>query len=172
MDTLAPAPNRRLAVAGLVTLLALGAPPAASGRPATPSPHGDWAAPVSPVTVVRGFDPPSRPWLAGHRGVDLRTRPGSTVRAAGSGRVAYVGVLAGRGVVVIDHGTLRTTYEPVDADVAPGQHVDRGEPLGRIGVGTGHCGTGSCLHLGLKRGDAYLDPRLVLARSRAVLRPW
>jgi murein DD-endopeptidase MepM/ murein hydrolase activator NlpD len=131
-----------------------------------------WQAPVSPVLVVRGFDPPVRAWLPGHRGVDLHTSPGSTVRAAGAGRVTYAGVLAGRGVVVVDHGTLRTTYEPVDAAVVPGQHVARGEPLGRIGLGTGHCGTGACLHLGLRRGDAYLDPRLVLARGRAVLRPW
>jgi murein DD-endopeptidase MepM/ murein hydrolase activator NlpD len=131
-----------------------------------------WRPPVTPVTVVRAFDPPAQRWLAGHRGVDLRTTLGARVRAAGAGRVAFAGVLAGRGVVTIDHGELRTTYEPVDPQVVPGQRVAAGETLGTIATGTGHCGTGRCLHLGLRRGRVYLDPMLLLGRSSARLRPW
>jgi murein DD-endopeptidase MepM/ murein hydrolase activator NlpD len=131
-----------------------------------------WRPPVAPVAVVRPFDPPEERWLPGHRGVDLRSTPGSPVHAAGAGRVAFAGTLAGRGVVTIDHGDLRTTYEPVDALVVPGERVAGGETIGTISTGTGHCGSGRCLHLGLRRGREYLDPMLLLGRASARLRPW
>jgi murein DD-endopeptidase MepM/ murein hydrolase activator NlpD len=160
---------RAVASAALVLpLLAFGAPasaPAAAGA-------DRWSAPVWPVRVVRAFDNPEHDWLRGHRGVDLRTLPGAGVRAVGDGRVVYAARLAGRGVIVVDHGALRTTYEPVAATVGRGDRVRRGETIGRVSVGTGHCGTGTCLHLGLKRGRTYLDPRLVLGRATTVLRPW
>jgi murein DD-endopeptidase MepM/ murein hydrolase activator NlpD len=104
--------------------------------------------------------------------VDLRTEPGQRVRAAGDGRVAFAGTIAGRGVVAVDHGILRTTYEPVDAQVVVGERVRVGEVLGTVATGTGHCGSGSCLHLGLRRGPEYLDPLLLLSRASARLRPW
>ena len=162
-----PAPTLTAAGLGLGALLALGAAPSASG-----SPQPRWVPPVSPAAVVRGFDPPRQAWLPGHRGVDLRAHPGVPVRAAGAGRVAHAGVLAGRGVVVVDHGELRTTYEPVAASVVVGQRVAAGALIGRVAPGTGHCGDATCLHLGLRRARTYLDPRLVLVRGRAVLRPW
>ena len=131
-----------------------------------------WRPPITPVTVVRPFDPPVQRWLPGHRGVDLRATQGQRVRAAGDGRVAFVGTLAGRGVVTIHHGDLRTTYEPVDALVRVGERVRAGESIGTVGTGTGHCGSGRCLHLGLRRGREYLDPMLLLGRTSARLRPW
>lgn len=42
--------------------------------------------PVDGAAVVRRFDPPPAPWLAGHRGVDLAAAPGGVVRSAGPGR--------------------------------------------------------------------------------------
>ena len=54
-----------------------------------------------------------RPWGAGHRG----RRPAGRARPAGPRRAARHGVVrrrvAGRGVVIVDHGDTRTTYEPV-----------------------------------------------------------
>jgi murein DD-endopeptidase MepM/ murein hydrolase activator NlpD len=94
------------------------------------------------------------------------------VQAAGSGRVTFARALAGRGVVVVDHGELRTTYEPVDPSVAVGTRVRVGEPIGRVTTGSGHCGDGRCLHLGLRRGATYLDPTLLVRRAHPVLRPW
>lgn len=108
-----------------------------------------------PGPVVRGFDPPSQDWLPGHRGVDLAAPVGSSVRAAASGRVSVAQAIAGRGVVTIVHGELRTTYEPVRASVQVCQQVDAGEVIGTIEAG--HCADG-CLHFGLKRGEEYLDP--------------
>ena len=145
---------------------------AAAGPWAPAAAAGPWTPPVQPVRIVREFDPPAHNWLPGHRGIDLRTEPDQTVRAAGAGRVTFAGSLAGRGVVVVDHGAVRTTYEPVDASVAVGERVSTGEQIGVIAAGTGHCGDGRCLHLGLRRGAIYLDPRLALGSGHARLVPW
>lgn len=130
-----------------------------------------WQPPVTPLKITRAFQPPTHDWLPGHRGVDLLSRPGQVVHSAGAGRVAYAAKLAGRGVVVVDHGTLRTTYEPVVGSVAVGQRVGKGEAIGKVTPGSGHCGSGACVHMGLKRGSTYLDPRFVLLGFRSVLRP-
>jgi murein DD-endopeptidase MepM/ murein hydrolase activator NlpD len=118
---------------------------------------------VRPLTgpVVRGFDPPDQPWLPGHRGVDLLGTVGAEIVSARAGRVVFAGTLAGRGVVVVSHGTLRTTYLPVRALVRVGQQVGAGEVIGRLEAGHG-CPGGWCLHWGLKRGDTYLDPLSLL----------
>ena len=109
-----------------------------------------------PVETARGFDPPALRWNAGHRGVDLTARRGQAVHAAAAGTVTFAGRVAGRGVVVVDHGSVRTTYEPVLADVAVGEVVAAGQVIGRIGTGS-HCAK-TCLHWGLRRGAEYLDP--------------
>ena len=82
--------------------------------------------------MLAGFDPPGDPWGAGHRGVDLAGSAGQSVHAALAGTVRFAGLIAGRGVVVVDHGDTRTTYEPVDATVAVGSSVATGRPIGRL----------------------------------------
>jgi murein DD-endopeptidase MepM/ murein hydrolase activator NlpD len=123
--------------------------------------------------VTRGFDPPSTRFGAGHRGVDLAAVPGQQVVAAGAGVVVFAGLVAGRPVVSVDHaGGLRTTYEPVQPVVAAGQVVARGSPLGGVVAGHGGCPADACLHWGLRRGDAYLDPLALLRPPRVRLLPW
>ncbi|MBC7375403.1 MAG: M23 family metallopeptidase, partial [Frankiales bacterium] len=107
----------------------------------------------------------------GHRGVDLPAPAGTAVRAAGAGRVSYAGLLAGRGVVVVVHGTLRTTYEPVDAVVMVGDVVGLGEPLGLLEPGHAGCPVAACLHWGLRRGEDYLDPARLVQATRVRLLP-
>ena len=51
---------------------------------------------------------------------------GAAVLAAAAGRVTFAGRLAGRGVVVVDHGAVRTTYEPVEPLAAVGDEVKAG----------------------------------------------
>ncbi|WP_425589016.1 murein hydrolase activator EnvC family protein [Streptomyces similanensis] len=120
--------------------------------------------------VLRGWEPPATPYGPGHRGVDLGAPPGTPVRAVAAGRVSFAGPVAGRGVVAVElSGTgdppLRTTYEPVRASVREGESVAAGQVVGTVeGPGpasTAHCGPG-CLHWGLLRADAYLDPLLLL----------
>jgi len=144
-----------IALACLLALLAaLLAPGRAAAALTLPSPSG-W--PVGgAVRVVKGFHPPDTPWGPGHRGVDIAAEVGSPVLAAAAGQVSYAGVLAGRGVVVVSHGSVRTTYEPVAALVSVGDRVSAGHPIGRLTAGS-HCGS-PCLHWGLRQGKAYLDP--------------
>lgn len=134
-----------------------------------------WVAPLpQPLQVVRAFDPPALRWDAGHRGVDLKGGVGATVRAAGAGRISYAGLLAGRGVVVVVHGDLRTTYEPVAAAVKVGQTVAPGDPIGALDSGHDPWRPSSgVLHWGLVRGQTYLDPLTLLSGVRPVrLLPW
>lgn len=122
--------------------------------------------------LVRRFDPPPQPWLPGHRGVDLAASPGTPVLAAGGGTVVYAGVLAGRGVVSVDHpGGLRTTYEPVEPLVSAGDAVAAGGVLGLLAAGHPGCAASACLHWGLRRGAVYLDPLAVLGLARVRLLP-
>lgn len=182
-------PRRRPAIAaacGLAALLLTGGatPPAASAGTAGSAAAGAAAAapaagagaftwPLAPpVTVVRRFEPPPLPWLAGHRGVDLAGRPGTPVRAAGAGTVTFAGMVAGRPVVVVSHGALRTTYEPVHALVRPGAPVARGQWIGALASTGSHCGrTRPCLHWGLLRGTTYLNPLAQLGVGPVVLKP-
>ncbi|MCX6397689.1 MAG: M23 family metallopeptidase [Propionibacteriales bacterium] len=146
-------PVPRAATTTAATLVA-----APRGLPAVPGPAiARW--PLEPIPeVVRRFDPPLQDWNAGHRGVDLLARAGQDVLAALPGRVSFAGALAGRGVVVIDHGGFRTTYEPVAARVRVGQQLVGGAVIGTLQTGRSHCSPRACLHWGLRSGDAYRDP--------------
>jgi pyruvate/2-oxoglutarate dehydrogenase complex dihydrolipoamide acyltransferase (E2) component len=95
---------------------------------------------------------------------------GDPVRAAGPGRISYAGLLAGRGVVVVSHGDLRTTYEPVSAVVRVGQQVAAGQVIGQLAAGHAGCRP-ACLHWGLLRGTLYLDPVRLITRGPSVLLP-
>ena len=72
--------------------------------------------------VVRGFEPPPEPWLAGHRGVDLLASPGDA-GARGrrrTGDLRRAGSAGCRSVTVTHPDGRRTTYEPVLAAVVRG----------------------------------------------------
>lgn len=145
----------RLLVVVMAALLGDPAGVAAAGSAS----GGVW--PLRPThTVVRGFEPPSSSYGAGHRGLDLLGQVAQPVYAALAGRVAFAGQLAGRGVVVVDHGTTRTTYEPVAPSVRVGDNVAAGGQLGLLTSALSHCSPQACLHLGWirKADDVYLDP--------------
>lgn len=148
-----------LATVVLALLLTGAGRSAAAGDAGAAVPRGAW--PLRPAPpVVRGFDPPSSAWGAGHRGADLAGAVGQAVHAALPGTVTFAGSLAGRGIVVVDHGTTRTTYEPVAASVAVGEVVTQGARIGTLTLLQSHCLPAACLHWGLVRNadDVYLDP--------------
>lgn len=158
----------RLLLASTALVASAPALPAAGAGPSgavggDPTPVGSW--PLEPrPTVVQGFDPPVCSWCPGHRGVDLGGYVVEPVTAVLGGTVRYAGLVAGHGVVVVDHGATRTTYEPVSATVHRGDPVRAGAALGRLDVVGSHCFPAACLHLGLIRNsdDAYLDPLTML----------
>jgi murein DD-endopeptidase MepM/ murein hydrolase activator NlpD len=137
--------------------------PTVTGTPA--SGGFDWPVAGTP-SVLRAFTPGPHPWSPGHRGVDV-AGTGPVVLAAGPGTVTFAGSIAGRGVVVIEHGSgLRTTYEPVSAQVVVGRVLRRGDPVGSLQAAGLHCTPVPCLHWGARIGDRYLDPISLIARPR------
>lgn len=133
-------------------------------------PSGSFDYPTSSHTVLRAFDHLEHNWLPGHRGVDLASRPGEEIRAAGPGRVAVAGRVVDNNVVSIEHDTgLRTTYLPVTPSVSVGDMVDTGDVIGTIEEG--HCLIGACLHWGAKRDDRYYDPLSLLGAITIRLYP-
>ncbi|MEZ0163887.1 murein hydrolase activator EnvC [Kineococcus sp. LSe6-4] len=164
-----------VAVAGLAAALVVASPvPELVGPPGPVSRTGTtaptWTWPVDPHLVVRTFDDVGR-YDAGHRGVDLAAAGGTPVVAVAAGQVTFAGPVAGRGVVVVAHPDgLRTTYEPVEAGVRAGQPVAAGALLGTVAAQPAHC-PAACLHLGVRRGETYLDPLALLRAAPPVLLP-
>ena len=197
---LAPPAGRRLRTArALVLILSAVVLGAAAPAPArTPSPPRTaaeraeaeraaaeaaeaawWSEPVvhrAPVAgrVTRPFARPDGPYGAGHRGVDLAAPPGAPVRATERGTVVHAGPVVGVVWVSVDHPDgLRTSYGPLaDVAVVPGQRVGAGDVLGVVADGDhGDPERDAGLHLGVRRGDEYLDPATVpdLAPPRPTL---
>nr|WP_280399298.1 M23 family metallopeptidase [Nocardia carnea] len=143
---------------------------------ATPDTPFGW--PLRPRPAVeRHFDPPEQDWLPGHRGVDLTGTPGQPVYAAGPGAVIFAGDVAGKPVVSIRHdGDLRSTYEPVEAEVTVGSRVARGTRIGVLVAGHAGCAA-TCLHWGVRREGSgrakreYLDPLGLLDLAPIRLKP-
>lgn len=127
-------------------------------------------APPAVGPVLRLFDPPAVRWGRGHRGVDLAT-PDGTVRSPGTGVVSFSGPVVDRGVVTVLHDDgLRSSLEPVDGAPPVGTPVAVGDPLGQVGAGA-HCPGEPCVHWGVRRGDAYIDPLGLLGDTTVVLLP-
>lgn len=154
----------------LLSVLAAAPNDARADSPASSPGAAVWPLDPQPQ-VAAGFDPPATPWGSGHRGVDLVGRPGQTVRSALAGTVTFAGTLAGRGVVVVDQGSTRTTYEPVDPAVGVGEAVPTGGAIGTLQTGLSHCFPQACLHWGLLRREQYLDPLSLLGYAPVRLLP-
>jgi murein DD-endopeptidase MepM/ murein hydrolase activator NlpD len=157
---------RMIAVATAV-LLALTA--AAPDPPRAPA--GRWSWPVAaPHPIARPYVAPATEYGPGHRGIDIRAPAGAVVRAPAAGVVHFAGFVVDRPVLSIAHaGGVLSSFEPVTATVAAGDHVRRGQIIGVLLAG--HCST-SCLHLGARIAGQYVNPLLFLGDvPRAVLLP-
>ncbi|WP_078662586.1 M23 family metallopeptidase [Streptomyces bicolor] len=151
-----------------LTPAASGVPAAPAQDPTVPAVGQAWPVGLRPP-VLRGWEPPATAYGRGHRGVDLAAPAGTPVRAVAAGRVSFAGRVAGKGVVSVElTGTgdppLRTTYEPVRAMLKKGEEVEAGEVVGTVQATGSHC-AGTCVHWGLRRDDAYLDPLSLLPPS-------
>jgi len=161
-----------LVLLGTVAAVGPAVPEPASSSPVRSSIH---VRPV-PGAVVHRFDPPAAAWTAGHRGVDLAADLGDPVGSPGPGLVTFAGQVGGKQVVVVKHPDgLRSTLEPVDASVAPGGTVVAGQVVGTLTAAPatadnpGHCAPDHCLHWGVRRGEAYLDPLTLLGAAPPIV---
>ena len=143
-----------------------------SSAHASESPHhvadSRWHWPLeAPHIVTRNFDPPSQPWLPGHRGVDLQTECGHTVYAPYTGTVSLARRIVDTETVVLTHDFRRSTFSPVISTLPVGTPVKTGQAIGVI---THECD--KVLHWGVKTGpDTYLNP-LTQMVGRIILKPW
>lgn len=122
--------------------------------------------------VLRAFDPPAQRWLPGHRGIDLAGATGEPVRSVAPGTVSYSGQIAGVGIVSVLHPDgLLSTYQPVLDRIPENTAVGAGDRLGTLAGTGGHCALRTCLHLGARRDQTYLDPLLLLIDWEVSLLP-
>lgn len=106
--------------------------------------------------VTDPFRAPDGPYGAGNRGLEYATSPGSPARAIGDGTVAFSGSVAGRWVVSIVHPDgLRSSLTGLGAtSVQVGDVVVGGDVVGTMNAS---------LHLGVRRGEDYIDPASIFA---------
>lgn len=109
--------------------------------------------------MIDAFRPPAHIGGRGNRGLEYATRPGSAVRAAAPGRVAYAGrVGAGLHVTVSHPDGVRTSYSFLQSiAVAANQRVTSGQLLGT---------SGASFHFGARIGEAYVDPAVLAGSTR------
>jgi murein DD-endopeptidase MepM/ murein hydrolase activator NlpD len=112
--------------------------------------------------VVDPFRAPANRYGPGNRGLDYDTAAGDEVHAIGAGTVTFAGFVAHRRYVTVRHPDgLDSTYSYLlELRVHRGEVVVRGQVVGIAG---------DTFHLGVRRGDVYLDPMRLFGRGRAVL---
>ncbi len=158
---------------GVKPIDALPATRLASTSPATTSAPGP-AQPVPAQPQAGGalqwptYGPIFTFFSGGHRGLDISPPYGTPVYAAESGVVieattAYQYWAYGT-TIIIDHGNgLQTQYSHLSALlVSPGQRVNRGDAVGR--VGTTGVATGPHLHFEVHQSGAAINPLNFLPR--------
>lgn len=148
---------RWLSVAGVSAALLV----AASNVEAAPC----WRPPVE-ATIVDEFRAPPCVWCAGNRGLEYAIEGTTAVRVAASGRVEFVGAVAGvRYVVVRLSNGWRHTYGQLrSTSLDTGDIVLAGGAIGRVT---------DRFFFGLRIGDDYADPSpyLGVMRTRPRLVP-
>lgn len=125
-------------------------------------------APLDFTRVSSNFNPARRHpilnTLRAHQGVDYAASTGTVIKAAGDGRVNFVGVKGGYGkVVTLEHGggisTLYAHMSQFARGLRNGQRVQQGQTIGYVGR-TG-AATGPHLHYEYRLHGIHKNPRTV-----------
>jgi len=113
--------------------------------------------------VVDPFRAPTSPYGPGNRGIEYATVPGTPVRTIAPGTVVFAGTVAGTRYATVLHADgLRSSYGLLRSiSVADGEALGTGAEVGRAG---------DSLHLGVRRGDEYLDPQTLFALASPEVR--
>ena len=124
---------------------------------------------ISSGFTKRRFHPVLKRYRA-HLGIDYAARPGTPIRAAGSGRIVFAGYTRGYGnLIKIRHSdgymTLYAHQKSFRRGIKTGVSVKKGQVIGYVGS-TG-LSTGPHLHFGLyKNGQAINPARVVRVTTR------
>lgn len=133
-------------------------------------------APLDFRRVSSNFNParrhPIMNTIRAHQGVDYAAPTGTVIKAAGDGRVSFVGVKGGYGkAVTLEHGggisTLYGHMSHFAHGVRQGQRVKQGETIGY--VGRSGAATGSHLHYEYRVNGIHKNPRTVRLPDAAPL---
>jgi murein DD-endopeptidase MepM/ murein hydrolase activator NlpD len=132
------------------------------------------AMPAASMMMSSGFGYRSDPFTGGgamHAGLDFKGPVGTPILAAAKGKVVLAGFSGGYGnTIEIRHANgLVTRYAHLSGlNVRPGQMVDRGVQIGRMGS-TGRS-TGSHLHFEVRQNGQAINPRKFLEANPDVLK--
>lgn len=145
---------RMLAVSVLVWLAVAACAPAHAA---------EWSPPVAGCVIVTPYGVSCASGT--HRGVDLAAAAGAEAASPASGVITFAGRVPADGggtcgAVTIELGDgLRVSLLPLgDVFVTAGDQVGAGEVVGTVADRGDDSCPGPHLHLGLRRGDTYLDP--------------
>lgn len=125
-------------------------------------------APLDFTRISSNFNPrrrhPILNLIRAHRGVDYAAPTGTTIKAAGDGRVAFVGTKGGYGrAVILEHGggisTLYGHMSRFARGLRTGQRVKQGIAIGY--VGSSGAATGPHLHYEYLINGVHKNPRTV-----------
>lgn len=124
-------------------------------------------APLEFTRISSNFNPKRRHpilnTIRAHKGVDYAASTGTVIKAAGDGRVAFVGTKGGYGrVVILEHGGgVSTLYGHMSrfAGIRNGQRVRQGTTIGF--VGSSGAATGPHLHYEYLVNGVHKNPRTV-----------
>ncbi|HEY7640100.1 MAG TPA: peptidoglycan DD-metalloendopeptidase family protein [Steroidobacteraceae bacterium] len=125
-------------------------------------------APLDFTRISSNFDPKRRHpilnMIRAHKGVDYAAPTGTIIKAAGDGRVSFVGTQGGYGrVVIIEHGggisTLYGHMSRFARGLSSGDRVKQGTTIGY--VGSSGAATGPHLHYEYRVNGLHKNPRTV-----------
>ncbi|WP_116810370.1 peptidoglycan DD-metalloendopeptidase family protein [Steroidobacter cummioxidans] len=130
-------------------------------------------APLEFTRISSNFNPARRHpilnTIRAHKGVDYAAATGTVIKAAGDGKVAFVGTKGGYGrVVILEHGGgVSTLYGHMSrfASIRNGQRVRQGTTIGY--VGSSGAATGPHLHYEYLVNGVHKNPRTVLLPEAA-----
>lgn len=124
-------------------------------------------APLEFTRISSNFNPSRRHpilnTIRAHKGVDYAAPTGTIIKAAGDGRVAFVGIKGGYGrAVILEHGGgVSTLYGHMSrfAGIRNGQRVRQGTTIGFVGMSG--AATGPHLHYEYLVNGVHKNPRTV-----------
>lgn len=125
-------------------------------------------APLDFTRISSNFNPSRRHpilnTIRAHKGVDYAAPTGTVIKAAGDGRIGFLGTQGGYGrVVILEHGAgITTLYGHMSRFVngmRNGQRVSQGQTIGY--VGSSGAATGPHLHYEYRINGVHKNPRTV-----------